>query len=146
MKLRTALLGAVCGDGPCARRHLPNAAPMARSSCTFPQAVSIMNPYLSGGTKDVYAASMVLEAAGGPSPEGVLIPKLVTEIPTVENGGVSADMTSITWKLKPACCGRTARPVTAADAVFTWQYCTHPEGGCAQATVRRRRFVEAVDD
>ena len=25
-------------------------------------------------------------------------------------------------------------PVTSADAKFTWEYCTHPEGGCAQAS------------
>ena len=33
------------------------------------------------------------------TPDGVLVPKLVTEIPTKENGGISEDMTSITWKL-----------------------------------------------
>jgi peptide/nickel transport system substrate-binding protein len=70
---------------------LPNAAPTARSTHLYWQAVSIMNPYLSGGTKDMDAASMVLEPLAGLSPEGVLVPKLVTEIPTVENGGVAAD-------------------------------------------------------
>ena len=55
------------------------------------------------------------------------------EFPTVENGGISADLTSITWKLKPGLLWSDGTPVTSADAKFTWEYCTHPEGGCAQA-------------
>ena len=146
MKLRTALLGAVAAMG-FAPAAFADRGTDGEVKLTFPQAVSIMNPYLSGGTKDIYAASMVLEPLAGLSPEGVLIPKLVTEIPTVENGGVSADMTSITWKLIPGLLWSDGTPVTAADAVFTWQYCTHPEGGCSQATKYEGvANVEAVDD
>src|SRR5690606_20247714 len=36
---------------------------------------------------------------------------------------------------------------TAADVIFTWQYCTHPEGGCAQlAKFEGVTNVEALDD
>ena len=50
MKLRTALLGAVAVIG------LTNGAYAERGAdgevkLTFPQAVSVVNPYLSGGTK-----------------------------------------------------------------------------------------------
>ena len=146
MKMRAALLGAVAVMG-LAPAAFADRGTDGEVKLTFPQAVSIMNPYLSGGTKDIYAASMVLEPLAGLSPEGVLIPKLVTEIPTVENGGVSADMTSITWKLIPGLLWSDGTPVTAADAVFTWQYCTHPEGGCSQATKYEGvASVEAVDD
>ena len=57
---------------------------------TFPQAVSIMNPFLSSGTKDVIAASMVVEPLAGIDDQGNLVTKLAAEIPTVANGGVSA--------------------------------------------------------
>jgi peptide/nickel transport system substrate-binding protein len=145
MKLRTALLGAVAVMG-LAPAAFAERGTDGEVKLTFPQAVSIMNPYLSGGTKDIYAASMVLEPLAGLSPEGVLIPKLVTEIPTLENGGISADMTSITWKLLPDLKWSDGTPVTADDAVFTWQYCTHPEGGCSQATKYEGiASVEAVD-
>ncbi|MFA9229719.1 MAG: peptide ABC transporter substrate-binding protein [Microgenomates group bacterium] len=145
MKLKTALLGAACAFS------MAPAAFAERGSdgevkLTFPQAVSIMNPYLSGGTKDIYASSMVLEPLAGLTPEGVLIPKLVTEIPTVENGGVSADMTSITWKLIPGLMWSDGTPVTADDAVFTAAYCMDPAGGCSQATKYEGiASVEAVD-
>ena len=64
------------------------------------QAPSIMTPYLSGGTKDLEAASLVLEPMGRYDETGALVPYLATEIPTVENGGVAEDLKSITWKLK----------------------------------------------
>ena len=36
--------------------------------------------------------------------------------------------------------------MTAEDAIFTWQYCTHPEGGCAQSpNFGDVTNVEAVD-
>ncbi len=145
MKLRTALLGAVAALG-LAPAAFAERGTDGEVKLTFPQAVSIMNTYLSGGTKDIYAASMVVEPLAGLTPEGVLVPKLVTEIPTLENGGISADMTSITWKLIPGLMWSDGTPVTADDAVFTWQYCTHPEGGCSQATKYEGiASVEAVD-
>lgn len=145
MKMRAALLGAVAALG-LAPAAFAERGTDGEVKLTFPQAVSIMNPYLSGGTKDIYAASMVLEPLAGLTPEGVLTPKLVTEIPTLENGGISADMTSITWKLLPDLKWSDGSAVTADDAVFTWQYCTHPEGGCSQATKYEGiTSVEAVD-
>lgn len=145
MKLKAALLGAVAvlGLAPAA---FAERGTDGEVKLTFPQAVSTMNPYLTGGTKDIYAASMVLEPLAGLTPEGTLVPKLVTEIPTLENGGISADMTSITWKLLPDVKWSDGSAVTADDAVFTWQYCTHPEGGCSQATKYEGiASVEAVD-
>lgn len=145
MKLRTALLGAV------ASLAMTGAAMAERGTdgelkLTFPQAVSIMNPYLSGGTKDIWGSSMVLEPLAGIDPQGNLIPKLAVEIPTMENGGISADQTSITWKLLPDLKWSDGTAVTADDAVFTWQYCTDPAGGCAQATKYEGvKSVEAVD-
>jgi peptide/nickel transport system substrate-binding protein len=143
--MRAALLGAVAVMG-LAPAAFADRGTDGEVKLTFPQAVSIMNPYLSGGTKDIYASSMVLEPLAGLTPEGVLVPKMAAEIPTVENGGISADMTSITWKLLPDLKWSDGSAVTADDAVFTWQYCTHPEGGCSQATkFEGIASVEAVD-
>jgi peptide/nickel transport system substrate-binding protein len=143
--MRAALLGAVAALG-LAPAAFAERGTDGEVKLTFPQAVSIMNPYLSGGTKDIYASSMVLEPLAGLAPDGTLVPKLAAEIPTLENGGISADMTSITWKLLPDLKWSDGSAVTADDAVFTWQYCTHPEGGCSQATKYEGvASVEAVD-
>ncbi|MEO1312761.1 MAG: peptide ABC transporter substrate-binding protein [Pseudomonadota bacterium] len=111
------------------------------------QAPSTMNPFLSGGTKEVEAASMVIEPLASYDQNGNIVPRLVEELPTVENGGVAADLTSITWKIKPGILWSDGTPFTAADPVFTWQYCTHPEGGCSQSSYFDGvSSVEAVDD
>ena len=65
------------------------------------QAPSILNPYLSGGTKDVESSSMIIEPLARYNQDGELTAWLATEIPTVSNGGVSADLMSITWNLTP---------------------------------------------
>ncbi len=98
------------------------------------QAPSTVNPYLSGGTKDLHAASLVVEPLARYDENGNMVPYLVQDIPTVDNGGVSADLTTITWKLKPDLVWSDGTPVTADDAVFSWQYCTDPATGCSQTT------------
>ena len=143
MKIKTLLLGAA------ATMALAPAAMAERGSdgnvsIIYWQAPSIMNPYLSGGTKDIEAASMVIEPLGRYDPTGALVPFLAEEIPTVENG---EDLTSITWKIKEGLLWSDGTPFTSADVVFTAEYCMDPEGGCAQlAKYSGVETVEAIDD
>ena len=111
------------------------------------QAPTILNPYLSSGTKDAEAASLVIEPLAEFNPNGEIVPVLATRVPTLDNGGVSADRTRITWNLREDAVWSDGTPLTADDVVFTWQYCTAPAAGCAQAS----RFedvasVDAVDE
>jgi len=111
------------------------------------QAVSILNPHLSTGTKDYDAARLVVEPLAQYNPDGDILPVLVDEIPTVENGGVSEDLTTITWVLSEGLLWSDGTPVTAEDVVFSWEYCTHPEMGCSNlASFDGVVSVEAVDD
>jgi peptide/nickel transport system substrate-binding protein len=118
MKLRTALMGAaaVLAFAPAA---FAERGADGHVNVLYWQAPSTLNPYLSSGTKDVETASLVLEGLAGFDEKGVVFPRLAESIPTVENG------------------------VTSADAKFTWEYCTHPEGGCAQAS--RYVGITAID-
>ncbi len=111
------------------------------------QAVSILNPYLSGGTKDIEAASMVLEPLAHYDENGGMVPVLATEIPTLENGGVAQDLRSITWKLKPGITWSDGTQLTAHDVAFSGAYCLDEEAGCASlASFNDVSAVEAVDD
>ena len=94
------------------------------------QAPSTMNPNLSGGTKEREASSVVLEPLARYDEKGNMLPWLAEEIPTVENGGVSKDLTSITWKIKKGIKWSDGSALTADDAVFTYEYCTNPDTGC----------------
>ena len=111
------------------------------------QAASILNPYLSGGTKDIDASSMVIEPLARYDENGNMVPVLAAEIPTAGNGGVSEDLTSITWKLKEGVTWSDGTAFTAADVVFTAEYCMNPDGGCQQLSkFGDVESVEAVDD
>jgi peptide/nickel transport system substrate-binding protein len=110
------------------------------------QAVSIMNPFLSGGTKEIEAASLVIEPLARYDENGNMVPWLVTEIPTLANGGVSEDLRTITWKIKPGLKWSDGSDFTAADVAFTAQYCMDPTGGCQQiAKFKDVEKVEALD-
>lgn len=111
------------------------------------QAPSTLNPYLSGGTKEVESASLVLESLARFNENGEMVPWLAEDIPTVENGGVAEGLTSITWTIAEGVTWSDGTALTPADFIFTWEYCTHPEGGCAQASYFDGvASVEAVDD
>ena len=111
------------------------------------QAPSILNPFLSGGTKDIHAAAMVLEPLARYDENGDMVPALAAEIPTVENGGVAADLRSVTWKLRKGVTWSDGTPFTAADVAFTAAFCMHPDGGCnAASRFQDVASVEAVDD
>lgn len=151
MKLKTALMGAATAiiftplafaqedDGVRGRSGQLN--------IIYWQAPSILNPFLSGGTKDVEASSIILEPLARYDNTGALVPYLAKDIPTVANGGVSEDLTTITWKLKEGLLWSDGTAVTAADAVFTSEYCMHPEGGCAQLSKYNGvQSVAALDD
>ena len=111
------------------------------------QAASLPGPYLSGGTKDQDAGAVTLEPLANYNPDGALVPKLAVEIPTIENGGLSEDLLSITWTLKEGLLWSDGSDVTAADVVFTWQYCSNEATGCtASEAVLGIESVEALDD
>ncbi|MEM7126342.1 MAG: peptide ABC transporter substrate-binding protein [Chloroflexota bacterium] len=111
------------------------------------QAASLPGPYLSGGTKDQDAGAITLEPLANMNPDGVLVPKLATEIPTIENGGVAEDLTSITWNLKEGVKWSDGSDFSAADVVFTWEYCADPDTGCTSSEAFIGiESVEAVDD
>lgn len=111
------------------------------------QAPSTLNMYLSGGTKEIDAASLVIEPLARYDENGNLIPWLAEEVPTLENGGVSEDLTTITWRLKEGLLWSDGTPVTSADVVFTYEYCMHPETGCSyQEAYNGVSTIEAVDE
>lgn len=49
------------------------------------------------------------------------VPVLATEIPTTDNGGISADGKTITWHLKPGLKWSDGEPITSKDVAFLWK-------------------------
>ncbi len=97
------------------------------------QAPSLPTPYLSSGFKDRDASAVTLELLVNYAPDGQIVPKLAVSVPMLENGGVSTDLMSITWKLKENLRWSDGSVMTADDVVFTWRYCVDVNTGCVRA-------------
>lgn len=111
------------------------------------QAPTILNTHLSTGTKDYDASRLILEPLAAIAPDGSMVPLLVEEIPTIENGGVAEDGSTITWKLRQDIKWSDGTDFTAEDVVFTFDYCNDPQTACTTAAYFVDvDSVEALDD
>ena len=110
------------------------------------QAPTLPGPYLAAGYKDRDAGAITLEPLASYDPGGNLVPRLAVEIPTLANGGLAADLMSITWTLREGLKWSDGSDMTAEDVVFTWRYCADEATGCiAHSAFADIASVEAVD-
>ena len=110
------------------------------------QAPSMLSPHVSTGEKDYLAAELIMEPLMSYLPDGTLIPRLITEVPTAENGLLAEDLKSVTYKLLDGVTWADGEPLTADDVVFTWQWIVNPENASVSASVYSAiESVEAVD-
>ena len=110
------------------------------------QAPTILNPHLAVGTKDNIAARCCTEPLISSDGEGKLEAVLAAEVPSLQNGGVSPDGKSVTYKLKPGIKWADGQPFSADDVAFTFEFISNKESSATSAgnyvTVES---VQAVD-
>ena len=107
------------------------------------QAPSTLNPHLATGPKDSDAARLVLEPLASLGKDGEAIANgLASEIPTVANGGIAKDFTSVTWKLRQGVKWSDGTPFSADDVAFTYLYQCDPL--TAASTLDRCDGVQSV--
>lgn len=102
--------------------------------------------YVNSGTENVPEACM-FDALWDVDERGGFIPNLATEVPSRENGRVSAD--GLVWKitLKPGVTWSDGKPFTARDVAFTYETIMNPK-----VAVRSRvgfdliKTIKVVDD
>jgi peptide/nickel transport system substrate-binding protein len=110
------------------------------------QAPSLLSPHVSTGDKDNLAAQPILEPLMYYLPDGTLIPNLITEVPTVENGLLAEDLKSVTYKLLDGVTWADGEPLTADDVLFTWQWVIEPANASTSAGVYEAiESIEVVD-
>lgn len=125
---------APAAESPTEAAAAPTEAPAAverggKLNILYWQAITILNPHLASGTKDYDGATPILEPLARYDQNDEIVPYLGAEIPTIDNGGVAEDGTSVTWKLVDTVWS-DGTPFTADDVVFTWEYCSNPETAC----------------
>src|SRR6266566_3429623 len=111
----------------------------------FWQSPTLLNPHFAVGTKDQEGSRIFYEPLAGWDADGNLVPMLAEEIPDIENGGLSKDGMSVTWKLKPGVQWHDGRPFTADDVVFNWQYAADPATAATTTGSYKDVTVEKID-
>jgi len=109
------------------------------------QGATLLNPHFAVGTKDQEGSRIFYEPLAAWDADGNLVPMLAAEIPTLQNGGLSADGTSVVWKLKKDVQWHDGRPVTADDLVFNWEYARDPATASVTIGTYKDIQVEKLD-
>ncbi|TPQ34093.1 peptide ABC transporter substrate-binding protein [Bradyrhizobium guangdongense] len=110
------------------------------------QAPTLLNPHFAIGTKDQIASRIFFEPLAGWDKEGNLVPCLAAEVPTRQNGSLSADGMSVIWKLKQGVKWHDGKPFTADDVVFTWTYAADLATAAYTTGSYKDIKVEKIDD
>jgi peptide/nickel transport system substrate-binding protein len=110
------------------------------------QGPTLLNPHFATGTKDQDGSRLFYEPLACWDGDGNLNPVLAAEIPSIQNGGLSADAKSVIWKLKPGVKWHDGKPFTADDIVFNWEYARDPTTAAVTIGIHRDITVEKVDD
>lgn len=98
----------------------PAPAPQGTATITFVQEPDNLNPMYTSMSFSGYLRPFYLKPSWDFNEKGQPVPVLVTEIPSVDNGGVSADGKTITLKLRNDVKWSDGEPLIADDYVFTY--------------------------
>jgi len=83
------------------------------------------------------------------SDQNQLVPELATQVPTLANGGISADGLSITYHLRRGVKWQDGAPFTADDVIYTYQQVNNPAnfvGSTVGYDPTYIRSIQKVDD
>lgn len=99
------------------------------------QAPSTLLAHTASGDKDILAYSLVVEPLMHYGEDAGLLPNLVTEVPSFENGLLAEDLSSVTFHLLPDVTWSDGEPFTSADVRFTWEWVMNPENASLNTDV-----------
>lgn len=98
----------------------------------IPEEPTSLNLYMAEAGICRQVADATIEGLVGFNPNGQYYPVLASELPTKENGGISDDFLTVTWKLRPGLIWSDGHPITSEDIKFTWEAISNPESGALQ--------------
>src|SRR5262249_56738174 len=81
----------------------------------------VLNRHFAVGAKDQDGSRVFYEPLAAWDIEGNLVPVLAAKIPDIENGGLSRDGKTATWKLKPNVQWHDGQACTSDDVGFNWE-------------------------
>ncbi|MFN2450053.1 MAG: ABC transporter substrate-binding protein [Candidatus Baltobacteraceae bacterium] len=97
----------------------------------IPQEPKTLNPLLASNSIDGFVWRLMFEPLVSADAHGTPVPILVTQVPGLQNGGVSADGLTITYHLRPHMLWSDGAPITANDVKFSWATVMNPDNNVA---------------
>jgi len=111
------------------------------------QAPTILSPHNATGTKDYLAADIIFDPLMRYARDGSLLPNLIKEVPTIENGLLAQDLKTVTYNLVEGLKWSNGQPFTARDVVFTRNWIMDPANAAVSVEVYRPiTDIQAKDD
>lgn len=92
-----------------------------RVRIAIPRDPSSLNPLISQTNDEFYVEEAIFDGLLKHDANGRLVPDLAVEVPTRANGGISADLKTITYRLRRNAAWQDGAPFTAADVAFTYR-------------------------
>ena len=125
---------------PTATRMPPSPTPewVAKQGGTlvlgFYQEPELLNPLIRTQTVASWAGDFMESALLEVLPDGKYYAQLAKEVPSIQNGGVSADGLTIKLNLHEGYLWEDGDEFTCNDVIFTWQAYMHPQSGAVSTT------------
>lgn len=91
------------------------------------QEPEVLNEALNTMVSVVYVCNLIFSKFVKHNDSLELVPDLITEIPTVGNGGISPDYLTYTYHLRRDARWHDGKPVTSHDVAFTYRLMMHPD-------------------
>lgn len=98
------------------------------------QEPELLNPFIATQTAAAETYQFAVEGLLGVNPDGDRFPVLAAEVPSVENGLVSEDGTTVTYNLKEGVVWSDGEPFSCDDVLFTFETVTNPDSGAVSTT------------
>jgi peptide/nickel transport system substrate-binding protein len=113
---------------PAQPTSIPSGGPKI-ATIAFVQDFDILNPIYAQALSSIYTQQIWNCRAWDFDDQNNPQPRLVKEIPSIQNGGISSDGRVITMKLRDDILWSDGQPITAQDFVFTYQMIIDPDNG-----------------
>ena len=127
--VRTTLLTTLLAALVFAGGLLPSAHAQQSEQITIvsPQEPKTLLPHFDQLTLAQEIQSLAYDCLLTLNAEGDYVPELATNVPSLDNGGISADGTTYTFRLREGVQWADGEPFTAEDVRFTWQVLDDPD-------------------
>lgn len=133
---------APAGEDETRPRSAEDGAPLhgGRLVIGMQQEPEILNEAVNSMVADVYVCNLIFSKFVKHNERMELVPDLIEEIPTVENGGISRDYRTYTYHIRRNARWHDGAPVTSYDAKFSYEVMMHP-----QINVETRQGWDVID-